>query len=384
MSAFRLRKFWRDVHLWIGICLTIVFIPLGLSGSWLVFDDAFDHLLHPHRYQASVGDTELPASRYLAAAQQAFGARIHVAQLRMPEDQGQPAVATAISGDTAWLDPVSGKVLDQGNPRRELRAMAHQFHETLFMARTGRQVVGWLGVAMFISSVTGLITWWPRNNALLKALRWRRSPLVWSNIHHLIGFWSCLFLAILSLTGVTLAFPQLLRPGSDGRGGGERFGGGPRGRFVLAPPLASPHLTADQAVDAAEKSAGASDFESVRLPTQSGKTDSTGPAWQVVVLGQEGPKTVLVDDQTGQARASERDFGGFGFGGPPRAGGRGGERGFGPPPAARAVRWLHAGNDAPMIWRVLIFVVGLVPTILGVTGVVVWLRTRRRPELQPS
>ena len=75
MAAIRVRKLLRDIHLWIGVILTIVFIPLGLSGSYLVFDDDFERMLHPHRYQASAGETELSASRYLAAAQQAFAAR---------------------------------------------------------------------------------------------------------------------------------------------------------------------------------------------------------------------------------------------------------------------------------------------------------------------
>ena len=373
MAAFRVRRVLRDIHLWIGLCLMVVFIPLGLSGSWLVFDDDFDKVLHPHRYQASAGDAELSPSKYLIPAQQAFGARALVSQLRMPEDQGAPVIVSSSTGLTAWLDPVSGKVLDVGNPRTELRAVAHQFHENLFMARTGRRIVGWIGVAMFLMSVTGLITWWPRNNAVLRGLKWRRSPLVWSNIHHLAGFWSSVFLAILSLTGVALAFPELMRPPGGGPARGEGFEGRPPARFVFAPPVASPHLSADQAVSAAEKAASASDFESLRLPTQGDR-----PSWQVAVLGQNGPAFVAVDDQTGQATASE---------GPGRRGGfRGGERrgegGFGRPPAMRVVRLLHAGNDAPMVWRVVLFIIGLAPTILGLTGLVIWLCTRRRPELQ--
>jgi len=377
--TFRLRKLLRDVHLWVGVCLAIVFIPLGLSGSWLVFDDAFDHMLHPQRYVVGGGAAELAPSRYLAAAQQAFGKGAPVAQLRMPDDQNAPVVVSGAGGQTAWLEPASAKVVDVGNPRQELRAMAHQFHENLFMAQTGRRIVGWLGVAMFISSITGLVTWWPRNNAVVKGLRWRRSPLVWSNIHHLVGFWSCAFLAILSLTGVALAFPEVLRPFSPAPERAARFEGGPRGRFVFAPPVAAPKLTADQALSAAEKAAGATEFESLRLPTQGG-----APRWQVVALGQDGRTVVSVDDQTGQASVFQgRGFGG-GFGDAFRGGGRGDGRGFGRPPAMRIVRLLHAGNDASMIWRVLIFVVGLVPTILSVTGVVIWLRTRRRPDLQSS
>ena len=378
--AVRLRNLWRNIHLWIGVGLTVLFIPLGLTGSYLVFDDAFERMLHPHRYEASAGDTELAPSRYFAAAQAAFGGRAQVAQLRMPQDEGAPAIVTGASGMTAWIDPASGKVLDAGNPRTELRAVAHQLHENLFMGRSGRRIVGVLGAAMFISSLTGLYLWWPRNNAVLKGLRWRRSPIVWSNLHHLVGFWSSLFLAILSLTGVALAFPELLRgqgagpPRAErlkGGPGGPRGPGGPGGRFSFAPPVAAPRMTADQAVTAAEQATGGSDYASVRLPTQGGDG-----AWQVMVLGDNGPAFVAVDDATGQAKAMQGRRGGFrgGFGPGFRPRGEGG-RG----PAMRMVRVLHAGNDASIVWRLLMFVVGLVPTILGVTGVVFWLKTRRRP-----
>lgn len=281
MAAFRLRSLTRNIHLWIGLCLIIVFIPLGLSGSFMVFEDDFNRMLHPQRYHASAGDTELAPSKYFAAAQQAFGAKTPVSQLRMPEDEGAPTVVTGAGGATAWVDPASGKVLDVGNPRKELSAVAHQFHEGLFMGRAGRRVVGWIGLGMFLMSVTGLITWWPRG-AFLKGLKWRRSPLVWSNLHHLVGFWSSAFLVILSLTGMALAFPELLQPARAPARMARAEGGPPR--FFFAPPIAAPHLTADQAVGAAEKAAGALDFQSVFVPTQGGP-----PNWQVVVLGPNGP-----------------------------------------------------------------------------------------------
>ena len=72
-------------------------------------------------------------------------------------------------------------------------------------------MVGWLGWAMFVSSATGLWLWWPRNGAILKALRWRRGPSALFNLHHLIGFWICLPLAVLSLTGIYISFPQTSR-----------------------------------------------------------------------------------------------------------------------------------------------------------------------------
>ena len=73
-------------------------------------------------------------------------------------------------------------------------------------------LVGWLGVAMLISSVTGLILWWPRGAfaAIVQGLRWGRSASVFSNLHHMAGFWICVPLAVLSLSGAWIAFPQAM------------------------------------------------------------------------------------------------------------------------------------------------------------------------------
>src|SRR5207237_1127937 len=112
-------------------------------------------------------------------------------------------------------------------------------------------LVGWLGWAMFVSSATGLWLWWPRHGGFLKGLRWRRGASTLFNLHHLVGFWICIPLAVLSLTGVYISFPQTSRallglPPPPPRAAGP-------GRF--APPIPRPNLTLAQAVTAAQAEA---------------------------------------------------------------------------------------------------------------------------------
>ena len=52
----------------------------------------------------------------------------------------------------------------------------------------------------------------------------------------------------------------------------------------------------------------------------------------------------------------------------------------GPSQAVR--RWihrLHGGEQTGLVWQLLITLAGAAPTVLGVTGILVWLR-RRRPR----
>jgi uncharacterized iron-regulated membrane protein len=425
MAVVKLRKLWRDIHLWIGAGLVVLLIPLSLTGSWLVFDEPIDRMLHPARYSAPAGPAALAPSAYLEAARQAFGDRAQPAQLRMPQRPGLPATVASAQGWTAWLDPATGKVQDVGNPRGEIRGFMHQMHGNLLAGLTGRRVIGVLGAAMFISCLTGIYLWWPRNNAVLKAFRWRRSPSQWSNLHHIVGIWIVLPLAILSLTGVFLAFPEILRmfapaPATQGARapGGPQGGGGRPGQATQ--PIDDPQTPVDLAVAAALASAGPGRVQQIDLPSPGPR-----PAWRITVRGESGAAPVLVDDATGQVRArgqgqgQGQDQGQAGGSGNGRGGGRpqgdrsasdgqmarsgppaqdaGAERGpqagqGGPRPNAgaqanqgpqrdpvtRLVRQLHAGDDTSLVWQIVLFLTGVAPAILGVTGVVFWLAGLKR------
>ena len=43
---------------------------------------------------------------------------------------------------------------------------------------------------------------------------------------------------------------------------------------------------------------------------------------------------------------------------------------------ARTMRRLHDGDDMGPVWQTIIFIGGIIPALLGVTGIIMWLRTR--------
>ena len=61
---------------------------------------------------------------------------------------------------------------------------------------------------MLILSLTGIWLWWPRAASFVPGLRWRRAPYTSTNLHHTLGFWISIPLAVVSLTGIYLSFPQ--------------------------------------------------------------------------------------------------------------------------------------------------------------------------------
>ena len=373
----RLRRIWFQVHLWIGVALSLALIPLGISGSYLVWRDEIERLMHPDRYQVSAGPAALPASAYLAAAQGGFGERARAASLRMPARPGDPVVVTGQvrraqpapgaaparaperpQSLTAWIDPPDGRVLAVANPRQGLSAWMHDLHGQFFVFGTGRQVVGWFGWAMLVSCLTGLWLWWPQAGGPLMAVRWRRSAKPLMNWHHFTGFWMVLPLAALSLSGALIAFPDFTRAAvSKMAPVSGRAGGPPRGR---GGPIGHSTLTPDQAVALARAQVPSARLTSLTLPTRS----KEAPAWRIQLKGASGgPVDLVLPDQAGAA---------------PRVA---------PPPVLsqgdgliRFNRRLHDGDDGPALWKWIITLAGLAPAILGVTGTIAWAAGLKRAK----
>ena len=276
-TAAQLRRLWLNVHLWIGVGLAVLLVPISLSGSLLVWHDEIDAWINPHRYAVSGAEVAQPVSTYLAKAAEAVAkdpTNLRAGIVRYP-DAGWPVRVTMRGQSreagvrpriiTVFLDPPTATVLDVMEFRSSFFGVLHVFHENLTIPEySGRQIVGWVGTGMLIMSLTGLWLWWPRGGGFLRGLRWTRSRRFTFNLHHLIGFWISIPLAVVSLTGIYLAFPQTARdamsavaPISPPRGGG--FGG------QLAQHVT---LTADRAFEIARKSAPSAEPTALFLPVQ--------------------------------------------------------------------------------------------------------------------
>ncbi len=367
-----LRRAWWQVHKWIGLVLMILLIPLGLSGVVLAWDDAIDHGLNPQRY-AVHGTATLAPSAYAAAAGRALNPDQRIAMIRFPDGAGpvvvmatnapQGHVGSAAGGSvrndqggrrdhttgrappqrmTLWLDPTTGTLLDRARGDSGLVRLAHDFHGSLFVPGTGRTLVGLLGVAMVLMAVGGLWLWWPTVGSLASGLRWKRGDRrLDTNLHHMIGFWIALPLAFQAFTGVWIAWPQMMATVGLAAPGGGR---GERGRMI---PAEHPLLSPDRALVAARLVADGKPV-TINWPSAEG-----GP-WRITLASRQGQADVTVEDATGVATVAPR-----------RAG------------LALAIRHLHDGTALGVGWRVVMVLWGLAPTVLGITGLIMWWRGRR-------
>jgi len=363
----RLRRLWLNVHLWLGIGFIVLLVPISVSGGLLVLHDEIDTLLNPQRYAVTGSDVAQPASAYLARAAEAVAkepGNLVPTGVRYPEEPGWPVRVVTRPQQrtegpprfvTVFLDPPTAAVLDVMEFRSSFIGFLHIFHENLMIPQySGRQIVGWGGVAMLILSLTGIWLWWPRNGRFLIGLRWTRSPRFTFNLHNMLGFWISIPLAAVSLTGIYLSFPQTAR--SMMMSITIMNPQGPRG---FAGDVAQrTNLTADRALEIARQIEPAAKPVVVFMPmVANARGPQAGPAWRVqMARGDTEAVTVMVDDRSGVATRA------------PSA--QTGDR------AASWIRWIHEGSHTGPVWKFLVLLTGVFPPIFAVTGVIMWLRRR--------
>ena len=342
LSKTKLRSLWFSVHKWIGLLLAVLIIPISFTGAALVWHDWLDETLEPQRY-AVTGAATLPPARYVEAARDVLAPGEAVTTLRYPEGGEGPVVIVAAKAGkgppqrtNVYLDGPTARVLDKAGGNEGLVRVFHVLHGSLMVPGLGRQIVGWVGAAMLVSSLTGLWLWWPLTGSVTRGLRWKRRPQFDTNLHHQLGFWVSIPLAMLSFTGAWISFPAFFGP---------MVGETPPQRPAPAAPLAGPALDVNVVALKAPSAP-----VSIAWPTEK------SPVWKIGLEKGEAE----VADATGALTVK-----------PPR-----------PETIARKMRRWHDGTRMGPVWQVVIFLGGLIPVALAITGITMWVNSRkwrRRP-----
>ena len=355
MTKLKWRRTWFQVHKWIGLALAILIIPLCISGAALVWHDALDRAVNPARF-ATTGAAMVAPDRYVAAARALAAPGERVAQLGYPEGKG-PVTVSLAPGQAGpqrggppvrrvvYLDPPTARVLDVAASNTGIVRFFHVLHGSLQIGGGwGRSIVGWIGVAMMISAFTGLWLWWPTVGSVKRALRWGRHRNLDTNLHQTFGFWIALPLFVLSLTGAWISFPAFF----NGLTGAVPQRGPDRTMQARARPVEGTRFTVEQAVARAMAlQPGA--VRSVTWPTEK------KPDWTIQVGQGRGQPVSVADDSGVTALPPEQ---------------------VAQNATMRWMRGVHEGSIGGPLWQLLVFLGGLIPAGLAVTGVIMWWRAR--------
>jgi uncharacterized iron-regulated membrane protein len=215
-----MRRFVRQVHLWMGLSLGALFVLLGLTGSILVFYPEIDTALRTEiRVTGDAPDWDKALATVRKAYPEKHGAwrfevtgqpgSIPARYYNPPETKGRDFAPMMV-----WLSPDGGQVLRRDYWGDYAMTWIYDLHFRLLLGEAGGVALGYAGMALVVLLLSGLWAWWPRGS-WRKALRYKGQAAAsrrLRDIHKLTGLWGISLLLILGVTGVMLELPK----GSDG------------------------------------------------------------------------------------------------------------------------------------------------------------------------
>jgi uncharacterized iron-regulated membrane protein len=198
-----MRRAFLQVHLVVGLLTGLYIVVISLTGALLVWRIDLQRFSYPALFTSSRPGAIVDAETVLASVRAAYP-RHHVAGVDAPTTSRPTYLAYATQGAafvTILADPATGHVLGELPDRGPVRVL-QELHFNLLGGRRGRTINGIGAMALLTMCLTGVAIWWPRRR------HWR---LVIRDLHGASGIWTVVFLAMWAITGAAFAFPSAFR-----------------------------------------------------------------------------------------------------------------------------------------------------------------------------
>ena len=381
----RRRKFWLLLHRYLGLFAGAIFVIIGLTGGILAFGHELDEWLNADVMAVgrpeNVGRASLDA--IVAAGLKAMPAGAKAINLDYPRRDG---LAFALWFEQAspgrdyperhqiFIDPYRAQITGQRLLidfqriwRDPLLDFVLRLHYSLGLGESGMTLIGWIGIAVLLSVLAGLIVWWPQTGKFRSALTFKRKAsrerLVY-DWHKICGVYGSIVLLMIVVTGIYLEFPS--------------YGRGLIGQFS---PVASPWpeyasrlpsnpdkpqtISLSELEQIADAHCPGGEFRYIVFPNDASGSYEVGKRAPDEPNRLQAQRRIWIDQYSGEVlalrdRSSQSSGDVF-------------------------VEWLyplHTGEAFGLTGQSIILLIGFVPLLLYVTGVIRWLQKRRVKRLE--
>ncbi|MBC5992471.1 PepSY-associated TM helix domain-containing protein [Pontibacter cellulosilyticus] len=215
-----MRKLIIQLHLWIGLTTGAVLAVVGVTGSVYTFQPELTRMLYSDLYTSTAsGVLPKPAEVVFKAAEKHFGAPVTNALFPLRELENY---AFKVKGKKEWVffDASTGAYLGEMEKRRGILDTVLEIHRQLTLGEIGSTITGICSLLLALVLVSsGLYLWLPRKKKKLKAgLTFKRNASSKRrnyDIHNVLGFYFSLPLFIAATTGLYFAFPEQVQAVAD-------------------------------------------------------------------------------------------------------------------------------------------------------------------------
>jgi len=357
-----------DVHLWLGLGSGIILFLVCFSGTMLVFEEEIKSAF-AEEMKVSVSSEKLG----IEELNKKLVGQGTIASITLPSKEYEPyeySIKTSPKdrrGSVFMVDPYTGSVLEpQKSSLEGFFGSMFKLHRWLLLdSKIGRPIVGIATIIFLFLSITGIIIWFPKKwkwkafkpgFKIKFSANWKR---INHDLHNTLGFYSCIFLVIMILTGLCWSFGWYRNAGSQLLGA-KIFGG--RG----APEMKSlninnEHLGLEAIYKISNSKLNYEGSTSISLPS-----DKNG-VYQIRKYNDSNwsPVTsdVLVLDSDGSVLKKEI---------------------FSENPLnvqiSALIRPIHTGQIFGIFSKMLYFLACLIATSLPVTGTIIWLNKMKKKK----
>ncbi len=204
-----------QVHLWIGIILTVYLIVIGITGSILVFRPELERVCGLKPWQEIRANGPIADIATVVENLRAAYPNSHIVSVDAPSENDATFVAILQGRGRIKVacGPQDGKVLGEFPRTRTWLDIVEALHVSLLVERRG---VGrmWNGVGaafLLLLNATGMVVWWPGIRNWKRALQvdfarnWRRINF---DTHVAVGFWTILIASFWAVSGIYFGWPR--------------------------------------------------------------------------------------------------------------------------------------------------------------------------------
>lgn len=343
------------LHRWLGFSLGAVLVICGLTGSYLAFYMEIERAVIPE-LRISAGAQPSSYEDVYQALTKVGSPEKGAWNIELPEDGG--VITSRYSGggngqNMVSLDPVTLEVVRDVTWGSTVSTWVYELHYRLLMGRSGAVVMGLIGIGLLVMLVAGTILWWRSGRTARSRLKFDlkgNGQRKLFDTHRLLGLGSLLLLLITIGTATAMSLPKQVRPVLE----------------LFSPIVRSPdpesgaaqgraRIPVDQAIAIAATRIPQGEVRWVRVPNKPEGVYAVR-FWQPGEPSNRFPKSyVWVDQYDGQVLAIRN----------------------GPQDTAsdRILTWfypLHSGEAFGLLGRSVVALLGLVPAILFITGLLRW------------
>ncbi len=249
---FLTRKTWLNFHLVLALCAGFIFALLGFTGSISVYREDLDGLLNPHLVIGNPQDEYQSLDRIMEAVRSAHPDRYGEWTLEMPNSPNGMMTAWYEKPRETYFElyaplmvsvnPYTAEVVASRFWGRTFTTWLLDLHTQLLLGDAGWKIVGWCGLLLPLSVISGLYLWWPGVGRIRSAFNIKfQSGLMrlLIDLHRIIGLISAPIILLLALTGFNLSFPKLL----EGLSGSTGMAHGNTGKTITSTAIPNNHPT---------------------------------------------------------------------------------------------------------------------------------------------